>query len=202
MTNTILYFHTGRGGHFHNCGHISYCGQKTIEQVLQMNDSGNRHSFFTKENYSEIYGELKERGLDNLLELLENCSDNDDFTSFEKKTGVLLGDNVYSDSNGNIIITEKEVESGVGILNWDNEYDTDECMLLSDCGETELKIILKSYNHDKFEVVQEYFENCTNEKIDWMQVNEEKYFDLVDDFFNQVNFNPEDYFTEEIEEAN
>jgi hypothetical protein len=47
----------------------------------------------------------------------------------------------YSDLNGNEIITIKETKSNVGILEFDRQYNTDICKLLSDCSERELQLI-------------------------------------------------------------
>ena len=191
--NTIVYFHTGRGGRFHNAGHTTFCGDKNILQVIQMNDSGKRHSFLNKENQVEIYNLLKERDLENLLELFEKCSDNNDFSMFTKRTGLDLGEEVYTDCNGNQIITVTEVESGVGTLNWDYEYDTDKCIFLSDCDEEDLKLIATSDEWNKESLIEEFFNDFTDLKIDWARFNGE-YATLIDDYFNFPEVNIEDYY--------
>lgn len=193
--NTIVYFHTGRGGHFHNAGHRSFNGEKNIEQVLQMNDNGNRNSFLNKENESEIYRMLKKRGLENLIELFEKSRDNNDFSRFGKLTGLDLGEDVYTDSNGNEIITVEQLESGVGTLDWDGEYDTDTCMLLSDCDESELILIANSNEWNKESLLQEFFDNNTDLVIDWSKFNG-RYADLIDEYFN-ATVDVEEYYEED-----
>lgn len=199
--NTTVYFHTGRGGHFHNAGHVSFCGDKNILDVIQMNDSGKRHSFLSKENESEIYSLLKKRDLENLLELFETSRDSNDFSRFEKLTGLELGEDVYTDCNGNQIITVAEVETGVGTLDWDGEYDTDTCMLLSDCGEGELRLIANSNEWNKESLIQEYFAGISDVVIDWNRVDEDKYSDLIEGYFSDFSFDAEEYYTEEIKDA-
>lgn len=196
MTNTIVYFHTGRGGHFHNAGHVSFCGNKTILEVLQL--KGDKHpTFLNKENQVEIYGMLKGRG--NLIELFEQCADKGDFTAFENKTGLKLGEDVYTDSNGSQMITVAEAESGVGGLNWDEGYDTDVCMLLSECSDNELKIIANSDEWNKEGLLQEFFNDNTDLKIDWAKFDG-RYSDLIDDYYNFPNVEVTDYYEAEDEE--
>jgi len=189
----IIFFHTGRGGRYYNAGHTTFNGVKNIEEVLAMNDSGKRHSFLVRENEYKVANLLSERDLTNLMELFEICRDKDDFTEFEKKTGLKLGDNVYVDCNGNEIITEAEVESGVGTLDWDGAYDTDVCMYLSDCNEGDLKIIADSNDYIKEDLLQEYFNECTELKIDWSKFNGD-YESLITDYFNMPIYNIEDYY--------
>lgn len=88
----------------------------------------------------------------------------------------------YTDSNGNYLISEADVKSGVGQLNWDNEYDTDICTLLSECGESDLRLIHESGEWNKEAVIQEYFDNFTSIKVDWQRFSGD-YLGLIDDYF-------------------
>lgn len=193
---TIVFFHTGRGGRFNNSGHVTFCGTKNIEEVLQLNDSGKNNSSITKENAQEIYEMLKGRNLPNILELFEKCRDEDDYSEFERKTGLELGEDIYADFGGTQIITLEEVETGVGILNWDNDYDTDECKFLADCEEKELQLISDSDKWDKESIVQEFFNGCTDVKMDWNKFNG-NYNDLITAYFN-FEVVPEEFYHEEI----
>jgi hypothetical protein len=200
MTNskkTIVYFHTGRGGRFYNAGCRSFGGSKDIGEVLAMNDNRKNHSFLDKENFHEIYEKVEK--LENLRKLLEDCRDNDDYTVFEKKTGLELGEDVYTDCNGNQIITVAEVELGVGTLNWDGYYDTDTCMLLSDCSEGDLKLIAESNEYDKDFLMTEYFDNNTDLAIDWKRFSG-NYIDLIDGYFNDNSFDINEFYEEEENE--
>ena len=193
---TIVFFHTGRGGSFHNSGHVSFCGTKTIGEVLSINDSGKNNSFLNKKNQVKIYNLLKKRNLENLMELFEKCSDRSDFSRFEKITGLELGEDVYTDCNGTQIITVAEVETGVGTLNWDYDYDTDTCMLLSDCSQGDLELILESKEYNNESLIQEYFDNNTDLKVDWKKFNGE-YGNLIEGYFNDISFDINEFYEEE-----
>jgi hypothetical protein len=146
MKNTLCHFHIGRGGRFNNQGYKSFRGFNNIGEVLSNRDNSGKWTFLNKENEVEIYNILNKRHLPNLMELFNKCSDNSDFTEFEKRTGLELGENVYNDSNGTQMITEAEVESGEGCLNWDYGYDTDIVCKLSDCDEDDLKLIADTFS--------------------------------------------------------
>lgn len=166
---SIVYFHIGRGGRFHNQGHKTFEGIKDIQSVLNSCDNAGQNTFFTKENYQDIYRSLEEKGATNLIELLQKCQDNNDYTEFETKTGLSLGEDVYTDCNGSVMITEEELQSGVGTLEWDGDYDTDICCRLADCDENELRLIANDDHHGD-ELMIEYFDNL-NLKIDWSIFN-------------------------------
>lgn len=193
QNKTILFFHTGRGGRYYNAGHKTFKGVKTIGEVLALNDNSKNHIFLAKENEHAIAKMLSDRNFTNLMQLFENCRDKEDFSEFENKTGLPLGENVYVDCNGNEIITEAEVESGVGVLNWDGAYNTDMCLYLSDCNEDDLKIIADSEEFNKEGILQEYFDEFTDLQIDWSKFNGD-YKALITDYFNMPIYNIEDYY--------
>jgi hypothetical protein len=171
MKNTIVYFHIGRGGRFHNSGYKTFRGEKNIEQVLQMADSSGQWSFPAKENESEIRSTLEKRDLTNLLELFDRCNDADDFSAFEKRTGFELGEDIYVNHNGEPLITKAEAETGIGSISWDGDYDTDTCHLLSDCDKAELQLIADSNEWNKNSLIQQYFDENTELVIDWAKFN-------------------------------
>ncbi len=199
MTNSkkILHFHTGRGGRFYNGGHTTFCGEKNIIQVLQMADESGKWNFINRENEIEIFKMLEKRGLENLVALFEKCRDNDDFSIFERKTGLELGEKVYQDSNGNTIISVEKAETGVGVLNFDNEYDSDECMLLQDCSEAELAMIADSSEWNKESLLQEYFDNNRDLKIEWKKFDSDRYDDLIADYFNLSSVVVDEFYSEQ-----
>ena len=200
QNNTIVYFHIGRGGRFHNAGRKTFCGEKTIQEVLQIADSSGQWSFRAKENQTDIYNELKSRNLDNLIALFEKCRDEEDFTAFEERTGFELGKDVYIDSNGSELITVEEAETGVGSISWDGDYDTDICKLLSECDEEDLQLIADSTEWNKESLLQRYFDENTSINIDWSKFNG-NYSDLITDFFNFPNIFAADYYEkEEVED--
>lgn len=44
-TNKIMYFHIGRGGSYNNAGHMTFCGQKDINEVLDLAEGNRQHSY-------------------------------------------------------------------------------------------------------------------------------------------------------------
>lgn len=156
---TIVYFHTGRGGHFNNAGHRTFQGTKNISEVLSLCDSSNQWSFRRDRD---------EKG--------RFCAP------------------YYADQNGNYIISEKELETGVGQLEWDANYDTDTCFLLSECDESDLMLILESNEWNKENVLVEFFNECTDLVIDWRKFNGD-YEALIHDYFN-FTISVEDFYNE------
>lgn len=190
-TATIVHFHIGRGGQFYNAGHKSFGGERDIQEVINLRD-GDTHSLFSaKENENEIYRTLRRRGLDNLIDLFDQCREDDDFSKFEKRTGLSLGADIYVDHNGNGIISFDQVKTGEGVLNFDNDYDTDECKLLLDCDEHELKIIAEAGRHS---LIREYFD-AQIDGIDWSRIDEDRYSEMITSFFSPM-FDIEDYYND------
>lgn len=161
---TILYFHTGRGGRFYNGGHHTYRGKKTIHEVLSLRDNSNQWSFIHERDKKGRF-----------------CKP------------------YYADQNGNFLIYVKDVESGVGILDWDGIYDTDTCFKLSECNEVDLKIILESNEWDKLDVIKEYFDNHTDLEIEWRYFNGD-YETLINGYFYDCHFNVTEYYIDEFYE--
>jgi len=161
---TIVYFHTGRGGSFNNGGHRTFQGTKNIGEVLSMCDSGNRWSFLQTHDKKGHF-----------------CAP------------------YYADQNGNYLISEKEVNTGVGQLEWDTIYDCDNCFLLNDCDENDLKIILESREWNKEDVIVEFFNECTDLTVDWSRFNGD-YEELINAYFNHSTFDIEELY-KEIEET-
>ena len=197
-TKTIVYFHTGIGGRFNNSGYKSFRGKKNIIDVLQMNDSNKNWNFISKENEHAIFKILSDRNLNNLIELFKKNRDANDFSDFEKKTGLILGEDVYSDGNGDQLITVAKAETGVGSIEWDGDYNTDTCVYLEDCSEYELNLIEKSDEYDRIDCLQEYFDKNTDLEIDWSKFNED-YKGLIYDYFNS-NVEIEEFYEVEIED--
>lgn len=124
------------------------------------------------------------RGLKNISEVLTLCdSSNRHSYYYERDNKGRFCAPYYADQNGNYLISEKELSTGVGQLEWDTIYDTDTCFLLSDCSENDLNIILESSEWDKEDVIIEYFNECTDLTIDWKKFNGD-YEDLIRTYFN------------------
>jgi hypothetical protein len=60
----------------------------------------------------------------------------------------------YADHNGNHLIDEAEIATGVGTLNFDNDYDTVYCKHIGDCDEIELQLIADNTDYKSYEVQQ------------------------------------------------
>lgn len=150
IEETLITFHTGRGGHFHNAGHVSVCDfEKTIGSYTD-------DLFLNYENSSHLYRLFK--GYENLTNLLhEATSDNNSAVERLQKWGFDLGEKYYCDNNGQPVISEEEADNGdgTGTINIDNDYDTTIVRMLKDCDEDELFLILK-YNGYKPTGVDEY----------------------------------------------
>jgi hypothetical protein len=188
---TIVYFHTGRGGRFYNAGFVTFKGVKNIKEVLSMQDS---KFFLNYENEAEIRKTLEKKNLNNLIELFDKCNDKEDFTEFESKTGLEVGELFYTDGNGTKLISHEEAKTGIGCLNWDYEYNTDNCFYLQDCSEQELRLIFESDYWDKIDLLKQYFDDCTDLTIDWELFDTEIFLDLISDYFNNSNIDIQDFF--------
>ena len=131
---TIVAFHIGRGGRFHNSGHVSFIGFKTINEFTS-------DLFVSYENYTELSEELKK--YPNLGEKLQKCFEDDDFVFFKKKFGWNIGKKIFIDGGGSPVGLDVE-NDGTGIINIDYDYNTNYCKYLSECNEDELFLIKNS----------------------------------------------------------
>jgi len=59
-----------------------------------------------------------------------------------------------ADHNGNHLIDLKELATGTGTLNFDNDYDTYYCLRLEDCGDKEIAAIERSNEYGKEEILE------------------------------------------------
>jgi hypothetical protein len=141
MTNTqkktIVCFHIGRGGHFHNAGFLSFIGENNIDHYTD-------DLFTAFENQYDLSKKIK--GRPNLIEKYYECCDKDDF-SFFKKLGFDLGEKYYFDGGGantGLLIDN----DGTGRIEIDGEYNTTYCKVLNDCTEEELLLIVGRDNNN------------------------------------------------------
>lgn len=133
IENRIVAFHIGRGGRFNNQGFLRFIGEKKIGEFID-------HLFERHEGLGKLRDAIGDR--ENIVEKFEDCIGNNDFTFFEK-LGFDLGEKVYFDCNGNEVgLSEADVQSGIGFINEDNDYDSTYTCYLKDCGSEELKLIL------------------------------------------------------------
>lgn len=72
-------------------------------------------------------------------------SEDDDGNALPDKDWKLL------DGAGNIILEGREaIESPVGVLDWDGDYDTDIVRYLSECSDEEYQLIIDAYNNNEY----------------------------------------------------
>lgn len=156
--DTIVAFHIGRGGRYHNAGHREFIGTKPISYYVD-------DLFLSHENFLDIKKKID--GRKNLEELLINASDGD-FEAEQRleRLGMPLGEQIYIDSNGNPVgLTVEEADGGIGCIDIDGDYDTTYTKLLSDCDTNELKTMKESPNYwGVDDVIKEY--------VDWMLEDE------------------------------
>ena len=76
------------------------------------------------------------------------------FLNCEDEDGNELPDDEWTltDQGGNIILEgRKEIESPVGVLEWDTIYDTDIVKYIEDCTDEEIELIMKAYRNNEIE---------------------------------------------------
>lgn len=140
---TIVAFHIGRGGHFHNAGHLTFVDQKGIRSFT--NDLytwyENLHKFSDRFGFEQT-GSKEQRCIVDLVT-------DEAFDELEEKFGIkkeMLGEEIYRDCNGSDVgLTVKEANAGVGRIEIDGQYNTTYAKYLSECTDNELQLIAE-YN--------------------------------------------------------
>ena len=148
--NTIVAFHIGRGGRYNNAGFLSFIGEEIIGKFTD--DLFGRYELESK--FSTRYGyEDTHDGQKCIIELIQSY----DFVELEDKFGItqeMLGDYTYYDGGGNTTdLTQSQVESGIGTINIDNDYDTTYTKYLCDCSDKEIEAIKDSEYWNKEEII-------------------------------------------------
>jgi hypothetical protein len=186
---TIVAFHLGRGGRFNNGGHKSFVGQYTITDILSIADDRGKWNFIKRQKQDKVMELLDTRHLPNLQKLFDKSMSNDDFSEFTRRTKIDMGELMYVDSNGNELITVEEADTGVGCINYDNEYDTYICQYIDDCDINELLLIAEDgrwdllaeagYPHAKIAndvgELREYLEGFWSIEKDMEEITNEEY---------------------------
>lgn len=156
LGNTIVAFHVGRGGQFYNPGHLTFIGFHEIGEFTE-------RLFLTYENLQnfknrfgfEYTGDTDQKCI---LDLVANK----DFDELEEAFGIteeMLGEEIYTDGGGNFVgLTQKDVESGIGCIKIDGQYDTTSTCYLKDCSDSEINAIRNSNEYNK-EKLLSYFDN-------------------------------------------
>lgn len=140
---TIVAFHIGRGGIFNNSGFRTFIGEKTIDMFISDLFVGyeNQHSILQMVKNNSILSKFYDKISDAIIE--EN-------TDLLESFGIQmndLGERCYFDFNGNIMITESDVNIGIGCLDHDGQYDTTYSKYVDECSDSELELIIKYDYH-------------------------------------------------------
>ena len=194
---TIVAFHIGRGGRFHNAGHLSYVGEKRIGEFT--NDLFTR--FENQDKYKDRFGYDRTYGSDQkcILDLITD----EEFEELELRFGITredLGELMYYDGGGNgVSLRQKDVESGIGTINVDFQYDTTYTDYIENCTKVELEAIINSDIFGKDELIQKYFE-LKGYKPNWIDFNGE-YESIVEEEFS-VGYVDFDNYSKKLTETN
>lgn len=137
----IVAFHIGRGGRFNNAGFLRFLGEKRIGDFTEDLYPGyeNERDFKDRLGWDQSFD-----GIPCILD----CFTNRDLETLEKSYGITeeqLGEYGYWKGNGNHSgLYEKQVESGIGTINIDHDYDTTYTTYLDECSDRELEAIIYS----------------------------------------------------------
>jgi len=158
----IVAFHIGRGGRFNNAGFLRFIGEKKIGDFTDdlYPDYENRGDFKDRLGWDKSFYDIP---------CILDCMTDRDLETLEKFYGITeeqLGEYGYFKASGNHSgLYEKQVESGIGTINIDYDYDTTYTTYLDECSERELIAIIESDVWNKEDLLDEYAESLGfNEK--------------------------------------
>lgn len=119
MKKIYVRFHIGRGGSFHNQGHLSFVNEDNFQDLIRA--CGDK--------------------------LLDKTSEYDEATDTEKE--IPEDEWNYHDCGGKILVEGREaMEADTGILDWDGLYDTDIVTTTDDLSDAELECLWEAYTKD------------------------------------------------------
>ena len=116
--NIFVSFHIGRGGRFHNQGHVSFINEMDFEDLIIANVNDGK--------------------------LFLNDTVYDPETDIE--TELPREQWTYTDAAGNVILEAGEADEKTGRINFDGDYDTDVTRTLDECNEKEWNALIHAYN--------------------------------------------------------
>jgi len=147
---TIIAFHIGRGGRFNNQGYLTFCGEKKIGDFTEdlFCNFENQNDFKKRVGFDSSHEDVK---------CILDCLTDEDFDTLEENYGItkeMLGEKVYYAGNGSAVgLTEKDVESGIGRIDEDGEYDTTYTTYLDDLSEGEIEAIKRDNGYKSQEII-------------------------------------------------
>lgn len=84
----------------------------------------------------------------------------------------------WTDCDGHEVgLTNAMIESGIGIIDIDGDYESYYSKYLEDCDENELLIILED---GREYLIRQYIEENTDLKFDWKRLKSDKWKDLIE----------------------
>jgi len=204
--STVVCFKIGRGGHFHNAGHVSF---------LRYEDDINK---FTGDlfSYYEFENEFryKYKGYPNIIKELESFFETGDGEADQatmdlypifRRLGITLsdlGDRLWFTCGGSC--TGLEVDNdGTGTIDIDGGYNTTYCKLITDCDNDELELIVRDepYNlvslledagydnveiFEAFEILDEMIDNGDKLRDNGIEeISEEEYDEMDDEYWTR-----------------
>lgn len=180
-TTTTVRFHVGRGGSFNNQGHLSYHGECTADELINLRSDD---LFYNPLNHYEVMAEIADRR--NIEALYLDCFLNGNFSEFTQKTGIEVTDEWgHFDLNGILMASDSEIASGEISLEWDYAYNTDIICRVDDLSDARIQLIIDENDTDILEEIAQCkgFSDLAIRLID--------YFNAWDDLINIID--PEDY---------
>jgi len=160
--NTLVSFHIGRGGRFHNSGFKKFIDtNKCIDDYVS-------DLFISFENYESVAKEIEDRT--NIMELLNIASEKESAESKEyqrlKHIGLNLGQLIYVDHNG-CEVGLFVVNDGTGCIDIDGDYNTTIVCRLEDCSDEELRLIIDHSGSNEYNEDAQYYGYANQDIIDY-----------------------------------
>lgn len=147
---TIVAFHIGRGGHFHNAGFVAFIGEekigKFIDALFPRFELQQQCLKEVKEKFTEYFWANAEiDGRKDMESYFTDLITDEQFDKLEEVFGISkddLGDVLYYDAVGHEVgLSESDVQEGIGSINIDNEYNSTYTRHLINCSDEELRLI-------------------------------------------------------------
>ena len=155
MEKTIVAFHVGRGGHFYNSSNLSFCGEYNIGHFTDDLMPG----------YEKEYEIAKQIGnRPNLRQLFDAACNEESEQAIKRlsRLGLHLGDEIYRTSTGHPVeLTRKDVETGIGRIDIDGDYNTTYTTYLENCSKKELLAMIEKRSYEGELYAQKFFDDHT-----------------------------------------
>lgn len=128
-----------------NSGFKRYLGENNIGHYT--------NDLYTQfENESKIHSNLRnDQKTESISDSFFDMCTDQDVDKMLEVFGITedeLGELMYMDGGGNFTeLSQSDVDSGIGTINIDHDYDTTYTKFISDCDEHEVELIIKSHEY-------------------------------------------------------